>query len=53
MALGMVDIALWDVAAQRAGVPLWRLLGGSAEPIEAYKTDAGWLNAPWTNSSAA
>ncbi|ADB48557.1 mandelate racemase/muconate lactonizing enzyme family protein [Conexibacter woesei] len=25
-ALGLVDVALWDVRAQRAGVPLWRLL---------------------------
>lgn len=24
-----VDIALWDLAARRAGVPLWRLLGGN------------------------
>lgn len=24
------DIALWDIYAQRAGQPLWRLLGGSA-----------------------
>ncbi|MEN3266225.1 mandelate racemase/muconate lactonizing enzyme family protein [Pseudonocardia sp.] len=44
MALSMVDIALWDLAAQRAGVPLWRLLGGTPDPIEAYNTDAGWLN---------
>ena len=44
MALGMVDIALWDLAAQRAGVPLWRLLGGSADTIETYNTDGGWLN---------
>src|SRR5258708_7329941 len=44
MALGMVDIALWDLAAQRAGVPLWRLLGGSADAIETYNTDGGWLN---------
>jgi L-alanine-DL-glutamate epimerase-like enolase superfamily enzyme len=44
MALGMVDIALWDLAAQRAQLPLWRLLGGSGEAIETYNTDGGWLN---------
>lgn len=26
-AIGLVDIALWDIAARRAGEPLWRLLG--------------------------
>jgi L-alanine-DL-glutamate epimerase-like enolase superfamily enzyme len=31
-ALGLVDIALWDVAAQAAGVPLWQLLGGAETP---------------------
>lgn len=25
-ALGLVDVALWDIRAQRAGVPLWKLL---------------------------
>ncbi|MFF5289581.1 mandelate racemase/muconate lactonizing enzyme family protein [Paractinoplanes globisporus] len=44
MALSMVDIALWDLAAQRAGLPLWRLLGGTPDPIETYNTDGGWLN---------
>ena len=44
MALSMVDIALWDLAAQRANVPLWRLLGGMADAIETYNTDGGWLN---------
>jgi L-alanine-DL-glutamate epimerase-like enolase superfamily enzyme len=44
MALSMVDIALWDLAAQRAGVPLWKLLGGTADSIETYNTDGGWLN---------
>jgi len=44
MALAMVDIALWDLAAQRAAVPLWRMLGGSSGAIEAYNTDGGWLN---------
>jgi len=46
MALAMVDIALWDLAAQRADVPLWKLLGGTADAIETYNTDGGWLNLP-------
>jgi L-alanine-DL-glutamate epimerase-like enolase superfamily enzyme len=44
MSLSMVDIALWDLAAQRSGVPLWKLLGGTADAIETYNTDGGWLN---------
>jgi L-alanine-DL-glutamate epimerase-like enolase superfamily enzyme len=31
-AIGLVDIALWDIAAQAAGVPLWRHLGG-VDPV--------------------
>ena len=27
-ALGLTDVALWDIAAQTAGQPLWRHLGG-------------------------
>src|SRR4051794_36522277 len=27
-ALSLVEIALWDIKAKRAGAPLWRLLGG-------------------------
>lgn len=34
-AVGLVDIALWDIAAQRAGVPLWRLVGTGDAPREA------------------
>jgi len=44
MALGMIDTALWDIAAQRAGLPLWKLLGGSHATIDTYNTDGGWLN---------
>ena len=35
-ALSAIDIALWDLAAKRAGLPLFRLLGGQARPIELY-----------------
>ena len=31
-----IDIALWDLAARRAGRPLWRLLGGAAPKIRVY-----------------
>lgn len=45
LALGAIDIALWDLKAKAAGLPLWKLLGGSAEKkVEAYNTDGGWLN---------
>lgn len=44
MAQGMVDIALWDLAAQRAEVPLWKLLGGRHRELATYNTDGGWLN---------
>jgi L-alanine-DL-glutamate epimerase-like enolase superfamily enzyme len=31
-----VDIALWDLAARRAGEPLWRFLGGTNPEIRVY-----------------
>lgn len=34
-AIGLVDIALWDIAARRAGVPLWQLLGTGDAPRDA------------------
>ncbi|NQT40185.1 MAG: mandelate racemase/muconate lactonizing enzyme family protein, partial [Planctomycetes bacterium] len=45
MALAAIDVALWDIKAKLAGVPLWKLLGGSeSKRVEAYNTDGGWLN---------
>ncbi|MDX6749074.1 mandelate racemase/muconate lactonizing enzyme family protein [Geminicoccaceae bacterium 1502E] len=34
--LAGLDLALWDLAARRAEVPLWRLLGGAAASLPAY-----------------
>ena len=44
MAQGMIDIALWDIAAQVAGLPLWKLLGGRHATLDTYNTNGGWLN---------
>lgn len=47
LALAAVDVALWDLKAKAAGLPLWKLLGGDKpRPLEAYNTDGGWLNWP-------
>ncbi len=36
-ALAAVDIALWDIEAQRLGVPVWRLAGATtARPLDVY-----------------
>lgn len=35
-ALSAVDIALWDLKAKRAGLPLWRFLGGADAKVHAY-----------------
>jgi L-alanine-DL-glutamate epimerase-like enolase superfamily enzyme len=31
-----IDIALWDLFAKRAGIPLWRMLGGNAGRMRVY-----------------
>ena len=36
LAVSAVDIALWDLKAQRFGTPLWRLLGGHDPKVPAY-----------------
>lgn len=45
MALAAVDIAIWDLKAKSAGLPLWQLIGGDkAGRVRSYNTDGGWLN---------
>lgn len=45
MAQAAIDIALWDINAKAAGLPLWQLLGGARKAdVPIYNTHAGWLN---------
>jgi len=45
LAHAALDVALWDLKAKAAGVPLWKLLGGAVrERVRAYNTDIGWLS---------
>jgi len=46
MALSMFDMALYDALAREAGLPLYKLLGGRAEPIPAYNSCGLGLMAP-------
>ncbi|OZI77814.1 mandelate racemase/muconate lactonizing enzyme family protein [Bordetella genomosp. 12] len=37
-AIAAIDIALWDLKAQRLGLPLWRLLGAARARVPVYAT---------------
>lgn len=38
---GAVDQALWDMAARRAGLPLWKHLGGASGKVRVYASGIG------------
>jgi L-talarate/galactarate dehydratase len=44
-ALAAVDIALYDLKAKRAGLPLAKLLGAYRDSVQTYNTSGGFLNA--------
>jgi o-succinylbenzoate synthase len=39
-AVAAIDLALWDLEARRAGLPVWRLLKGAPEPVAVNATIA-------------
>lgn len=40
------DIALWDLKAKRAGLPLAKLLGAHRDSVQCYNTSGGYLSSP-------
>lgn len=43
LALTAIDTAVWDLHARAAGLPLYRLLGGSSRALPVY-SQPGWLS---------
>jgi L-alanine-DL-glutamate epimerase-like enolase superfamily enzyme len=41
-----VDIALWDLKARRADLPLSKLIGSHRDSVRTYNTSGGFLHAP-------
>lgn len=45
-ALAAFDVALYDIKARRAGLPLSKLLGSQRESVRCYNTSGGFLHTP-------
>ncbi|MGW6746352.1 L-talarate/galactarate dehydratase [Streptomyces sp. NPDC055025] len=45
-AIAAFDIALWDLKARRAGLPLAKLLGAHRDSVRCYNTSGGFLSMP-------
>jgi L-talarate/galactarate dehydratase len=45
-AIAPFDIALWDLKAKRAGLPLAKLLGAHRDSVQCYNTSGGFLHTP-------
>ncbi|MEV0643656.1 mandelate racemase/muconate lactonizing enzyme family protein [Phytomonospora sp. NPDC050363] len=43
-AIAAIDVALWDLKAKRAGLPLAKLLGAHRESVRCYDTSGGFLH---------
>src|SRR5690606_1259788 len=45
-AIAAFDVALWDLKAKRAGLPLAKLLGARRDSVPCYNTSGGFLSTP-------
>src|SRR6478609_443314 len=45
-AIAAIDIALWDLKAKRAGLPMAKLLGAHRDSVRCYNTSGGFLSSP-------
>jgi L-talarate/galactarate dehydratase len=45
-AIAAIDVALWDLKAKRAGLPLAKLLGAYRDAVRCYDTSGGFLHEP-------
>ena len=45
-AIAAFDIALWDLKAKRAKLPLAKLLGAHRDAVQCYNTSGGFLSSP-------
>jgi L-talarate/galactarate dehydratase len=45
-AIAPFDIALWDLKAKRARLPLAKLLGAQRDSVQCYNTSGGYLHTP-------
>jgi L-alanine-DL-glutamate epimerase-like enolase superfamily enzyme len=45
-AIAAADVALWDMKAKRAGLPLAKLLGAHRDAVRCYNTSGGFLHTP-------
>lgn len=45
-AIAPFDVALWDLKAKRAGLPLAKLLGAHRDSVQCYNTSGGFLSTP-------